>query len=77
VGTDEVGSFELDMPLTRKRWLGVCNMLAWANDWSVDMVRTIMFICGCMGIGVIAYFALYAAMKTNFYLPNFSVQKHL
>jgi phage shock protein PspC (stress-responsive transcriptional regulator) len=52
-------------------------MLAWANDWSVDMVRTIMFICGCMGIGVIAYFALYAAMKTNFYLPNFSVQKHL
>ena len=31
----------------------------------------------CMGIGVIAYFALYAAMKTNFYLPNFSVQKHL
>lgn len=76
LGAEEVGSFELDQPFTRKRWLGVCNMLAWANDWSVEMVRAIMFILGCMGIGVFVYFGLYLAQKVNFYLPNFSVEKH-
>ena len=76
-GCDEVGSFELDQPFTRKRGLGVCNMLAWANDWSVEMVRTVMFISGCMLVGAIAYVGLYAAMKMKWYLPNFSVEKHL
>ena len=77
LGTDEVGSFNLDNPFTRKRWLGVCNMIAWANDWSIEMVRTIMFICGCMGIGLLAYLGLYIAMKAKLYIPNFSVEKHI
>ena len=76
-GCDEVGSFELDRPFTRKRWLGVCNMIAWANDWSVEMVRTIMFIAGCLVIGLFVYFGLFIAMKANFYLTNFSVEKHI
>ena len=77
LGAEEVGSFELDQPLTRKRWLGICNMLAWANDWSVEMVRTLMFIAGCFGVGVLVYFGLYFSMKANFYLTNFSVEKHI
>lgn len=76
-GVDEVGSFELDQPFTRKRFLGVCNMLAWANDWSVEMVRTIMLLACFCGVGVIAYFGLFFAMKANYYLPNFSVEKHI
>lgn len=77
LGAEQVGKFDLDVPLSRKRWLGVCNMLAWANDWSVEMVRTIMLICGCFGFGLIAYVGLYVAMKCNYYLPNFMVEKHL
>ena len=77
LGAEAVGSFELDQPFTRKRLLGVCNMLAWANDLSVEMVRTIMFLAGCCGIGVFAYLGLYVAAKMNFYLPNFSVDKHI
>jgi phage shock protein PspC (stress-responsive transcriptional regulator) len=76
-GVDEVGSFNLDQPFTRKRFLGVCNMLAWANDWSVEMVRTVMFLLGLMGIGILAYFGLFIAMKANFYLTNFAVEKHI
>jgi len=77
VGAEEVGSFDTETVFTRKRWLGVCNMLAWANDWSVEMVRTMMFIAGCFcGLGLIAYLGLYLAMKSGFYLPNLSVQKH-
>ena len=76
-GIDEVGSFELDQPLTRKRWLGVCNMIAWAFGWSIEMVRTVTFICACTGIGLLFYFALYLCIKTKFYLPGFSVKKHI
>lgn len=77
LGAEEVGSFKLDQPFTRKRLLGMCNMLAWANDWSIEMVRTVTLILGCLGIGVIAYFGLYLAVKFGFYLPNFSVEKHV
>ena len=77
LGAEEVVNFDLDEPFTRKRFLGVCNMLAWANDWSIEMVRTIMVIAACCGIGVLAYFGLYVAMKANFYLPNFSIDKHI
>lgn len=77
LGAEEVGKFTLDEPFTRKRFLGVCNMLAWANDWSVEMVRAIMIILSCCGIGIFAYFGLYLAAKANFYLPNFSVDKHI
>ena len=76
LGAEEVGHFDLDMPFTKKRLLGVCNMLAWANDWSVEMVRTIMFIAGCCFIGVFAYIGLALSMKAGFYLTNLSVEKH-
>ena len=76
LGAGEVGSFELDNPFNRKRLLGVCNMIAWANNWSIEMVRTIMLIAGCCCIGVIAYIGLFAAMKTGFYLTNLEVKKH-
>lgn len=77
LGAEAVGSFELDQPLTRKKWLGVCNMIAWATGWSVEMVRVITFICGCMGIGVLFYLALYLCIKTKLYLPKFAVKKHI
>ena len=76
-GVDQVGKFELDQPFTRKRFLGVCNMLAWANDWSVEMVRTVMFISCLMIVGIFAYFGLFIAMKAKFFLTNFSVEKHI
>lgn len=76
-GCDAVGSFKLDQPFTRKRGLGVCNMIAWANDWSVEMVRTVTAISGLFLIGAIAYIGLFAAMKMKYYVPNFLVEKHL
>ena len=42
LGAEEVGSFELDQPMTRKRLLGVCNMLAWANDWSIEFADILL-----------------------------------
>ena len=76
LGSQEVGSFELDNPFNRKRWLGVCNMIAWANNWSIETVRAIMLIASCFGIGVIVYLGLALAIKTGYCLPNLILKKH-
>ncbi|MBQ3013798.1 MAG: hypothetical protein IJD75_01505 [Clostridia bacterium] len=76
LGAGEVGSFELDNPFNRKRWLGVCNMIAWANNWSIEMVRVLMLIASCCCVGVFAYIGLFISMKAGTYLPNLSVTKH-
>lgn len=75
LGAEEVGSFDIDTVFTRKRGLGVCHMLSLANDWSVEMVRTCMFIAGCFMIGVLAYAGLGVSMKAGYCLPNLTVYK--
>ena len=76
LGAGEVGSFALDNPFNRKRWLGVCTMIAWANNWSIEMVRVLTIIAGCCCFGIFAYLGLYIAMKAGFCLPNLDVTKH-
>ena len=76
IGKNQVNSFELDNPFNRKKIKGVCNMIAWAYDCSIEFVRVVAILLGCLGIGVIAYLVLMLLMKNDNYLKNLRVVKH-
>ena len=73
LGMDEVGSFEIDTVFTRKKLLGVCNMIAWANNWSVETVRA--FTVLLFFVSLFFYVILAISMKLGFYLFNLHVEK--
>lgn len=72
-GMDQVGTFNINVPFTRKKWLGVCNMLSWAYDWSIETTRFIMFLT--LGLAGVGYLGLALLMKIGFYIPKITVKK--
>ncbi len=70
-----VCSFEIGNYFTRKKWLGVCDMLSSAKGWSLDTVRWVTILLGCFGIGVLGYIGLAIAMKMGYYI-DLNIEKH-